>query len=239
MIINAAFLALKRLVTPQLRWILWKSLGLTLVLLAFFWFAVRDLFLIYLRPWIGSFMPDVPDWTGWVGIFAAIFSGFGLAVILAFLIAPITALIGSFFMDEVAEIIEKEDFPAQKSGKALLLGRSLVIACHFLVLSLAGNLIALVLLLVPGINMIAFLVINGYLLGREYFTFAAARFRPQAEVYALYKQNTFTVFLVGLMISLFLSVPILNLATPLFAAATMTYLHKFLSGTGKQKQRAS
>lgn len=85
MIINAAFLALKRLVTPQMRWILWKSLGLTFVLLAFFWFAVRDLFLIYLRPWIGSFMPDVPDWAGWVGILAAIFSGFGLAVILAFL----------------------------------------------------------------------------------------------------------------------------------------------------------
>lgn len=67
------------------------------------------------------------------------------------------------------------------------LGRSLLISCRFLILSIAGNLLALVLLLVPGTNMVSFLVINGYLLGWEYFEFAAARFSPQAQVHTCYR----------------------------------------------------
>ena len=38
-----------------------------------------------------------------------------------------------------------------------------------------------------------------------------------------------TVFLAGLVISVFLAVPLLNLVTPLFAAAMMVHLHKAIS----------
>ncbi|MCC0030734.1 MAG: hypothetical protein H6891_11225 [Brucellaceae bacterium] len=42
-------------------------------------------------------MPDLPAWAGWIGIAAAIIAGIGLALGLAILIAPITALIAGIF----------------------------------------------------------------------------------------------------------------------------------------------
>ena len=44
------------------------------------------------------------------------------------------------------------------------------------------------------------------------------------------KANQSTVFLAGLFIAAFVSIPILNLATPLFGTAFMVHMHKRLSG---------
>ena len=57
--------------------------------------------------------------------------------------------------------------------------RSLVLALKFFGIVILGNLLALLLLLIPGVNIGAFFLVNGYLLGREFFEFAAMRFRPE------------------------------------------------------------
>ena len=44
------------------------------------------------------------------------------------------------------------------------------------------------------------------------------------------KQNASTVFAAGCFIAAFVSIPILNLATPLFGMAFMVHIHKRLSG---------
>lgn len=132
-------------------------------------------------------------------------------------------------MDEVADIIEMEDFAQDTPGRAVPLGRSLVLSSRFLAVSLVANLFALLMFFVPGVNLIAFYVVNGYLLGREYFVFAANRYRDEAAAKAFYRENSLTVFFAGLFISIFVSIPIVNLITPLFAAAMMTYLYKALS----------
>ena len=46
------------------------------------------------------------------------------------------------------------------------------------------------------------------------------------------KQHALTVFVAGLIIAAFVSIPIVNLATPLFGMAFMVHLHKRLSHTG-------
>ena len=94
-----------------------------------------------------------------------------------------------------------------------------------------SSVLALALLLVPGVNLVAFFIGNGYLLGREYFEAAARRFTGRAEARALRRENGPTVFVAGLLIALFLAVPLLNLFTPLFAAAFMVHVHKRLSGS--------
>jgi CysZ protein len=93
------------------------------------------------------------------------------------------------------------------------------------------NIVCLLLLLVPGVNLVAFFIGNGYLLGREFFEAAAARFRPIEEARALRRENAVTVLLGGFVIALFLAIPIVNLLTPLFATAFMTHLHKRLTGS--------
>lgn len=229
MIFTAAYRALQRLITPQYRIMILKALGITFVVLAILWLGMRQLFISYFWPWIADFFPGLPSWAGWIGLGMLIIFNIGLAMLMAFLIAPITAMIGGFFIDSAAEIIEKEDYPNEPVGHTLSFSRSLILSLKFVLLSLFGNGIAFILFFIPGINFIAFYVINGFLLGREYFVFAAYRFRSEQEAHAFLHTHYLTVFCAGLLIALFVSIPILNLTTPLFAAAFMTYLHKMLS----------
>jgi CysZ protein len=91
------------------------------------------------------------------------------------------------------------------------------------------NLIALILLILPGVNVAIFFVANGYLLGREYFELAAMRFCSIDEARALRRANALRVFLAGLVIAGIVIIPILNLITPVFATAFMVRMHKKIS----------
>lgn len=239
MILTAALAALRRLPTPEFRSTLWKSLGLTLLALFGLWALLRQFFFWLAWPWFESVLPAMPDWTSWLGMFAAIAAGFILALLLAFLIAPVTALIAGLFLDDVAEIIEREDYSADPTGTPMPIGRSMIYSLKFLGVVILGNLFALLMLLIPGVNLIAFFIVNGYLLGREFFEFAAMRYRGEAGAKAFRQQNKTVVFLGGLVIAAFLAIPLVNLLTPLFAAAFMVHLHKALSGKKPVRAHAS
>jgi len=226
MVIAAARAALARLLTAEFRGVFFKSLGLTLLVLVAIWLGIGSLFDIAVFPWLQSFLPDLPSWVGWVGLAAAVVAGIGLAVALAFLIAPVSAIVAGLFLDEVAEAVERYDYPADPPGAAMPPLRSLVISIKFFGVVVAGNVLALLLLLVPGVNLIAFFIINGYLLGREFFEFAAMRYLGEEEARALRRRHAGTVFLAGLLVAAFLAVPLVNLATPIFAAAMMVHLFK-------------
>ena len=229
MILDAARLSLINLFAPETRSVFWKVLGLTILVLVGLWLALRQTFVSVVWPWFAVYMPDVPDWAGWLTLVAAIFAGVGLALALALLIAPITALIAGLFLDDVAEVVEKRDYSGDQAGQAMSLGHAIIGSLQFLGVVMAGNLLALLLLFVPGINLIAFFLVNGYLLGREFFEFAAMRFRTPPEARAFRSKHRGTVFLAGLLIAGFLAVPIVNLLTPLFAAGLMVHLHKKIS----------
>ncbi|MCZ2203485.1 sulfate transporter family protein [Bartonella sp. A05] len=229
MIFTASYRALLYLFTPQYRAIILKILGLTFIILVIIWLSARQLFITYFWPWIAQFFPEIPNWAGWLGLSSLLIFNLGLALLITFLIVPITAMIGSFFIDAVAEIIEKKDYPNEPIGQTMPFGRSLILSLKFLLLSLCGNGIVLILFFVPAINLIAFYVINGYLFGREYFAFAAYRFRSTQDAHAFLQFHRITVFGAGLLIAFFISIPVLNLVTPLFAATLMTNLHKMLS----------
>ena len=86
--------------------------------------------------------------------------------------------------------------------------------------------LALLLLLVPGVNLIAFFTANAYLLGREYFELAALRYRSVEEVRQLRRERALYLFLCGLPIAALVAIPIVNLLTPLFATAFMVRVHR-------------
>ncbi|MCB1427159.1 MAG: sulfate transporter family protein [Zhengella sp.] len=234
MILDAARLAASRLFTPEFRSVLFKSIGLTVLLLIATWFGLKGVFEWLALPWLDTLMPGLPSWAGWIGFVAALFAGLGLALGLALLIAPVTAIIAGIFLDDVAEVVEREDYPADRPGEAVPVVRGIILSAKFLGVVIAGNIVALLLLLVPGVNVIAFFLVNGYLLGREFFEFAAMRFRPEAEAKLFRRKHSTTVFMAGLVIAAFLAVPVLNLMTPLFAAAMMVHLHKLLSRADPQ-----
>lgn len=229
MIFDAARLALANILSTESRSVFWKVLGLTLLVLAGLWVAVRQLFIYLALPWIDALLPSVPDWAGWLGFVFAILAGIGLALALALLIAPVTAIIAGLFLDDVAEVLEKRDYPQDPPGRAMPMGAAILASIKFFGVIIVGNVIALLLLLVPGVNLVAFFLVNGYLLGREFFEFAAMRFRTPQEARELRAKHAATVFTAGLVIALFLAIPFVNLLTPLFAASLMVHLHKSIS----------
>lgn len=229
MILDAAGLALRNLFAPETRSVFWKVIGLTLLVLAGLWFALRETFVAYAMPWVDALMPGMPEWAGWLTFIFGIFASIGLALALALLLSSVTAIIAGLFLDDVAEVIETRDYPADRPGTAMPIGAAMLSSLKFFGIVLVGNIIALMLLLVPGINIVAFFLVNGYLLGREFFEFAAMRFRSPDEARLFRSRHSGTVFAGGLVISAFLAIPILNLLTPLFAAGLMVHLHKLLS----------
>lgn len=229
MILDAAGLALRNLFAPETRSVFWKVIGLTLLVLAGLWFALRETFVAYAMPWVDALIPGTPEWAGWLTFIFGIFASIGLALALALLLSSVTAIIAGLFLDDVAEVIEKRDYPGDRPGTAMPIGAAMLSSLKFFGIVLVGNFIALLLLLVPGVNIVAFFLVNGYLLGREFFEFAAMRFRSPDEARLFRSRHSGTVFAAGLVIAAFLAIPFVNLLTPLFAAGLMVHLHKMLS----------
>lgn len=239
MILQAARASISQLFSPEFRSVFLKTLGLTLLALGAMWLGLKELFDWLALPWIDAILPGFPAWAGWLGFVAAIIAGIGLALGLALLIAPVTAIVAGLFLDEIAWTVERSDYPRDPPGTAVPALRSFVLTLKFFAVVIAGNIVALLLLLVPGINIGAFFLVNGYLLGREFFEFAAMRFHPEDVVRALRRRYAGTVFLAGLVIAAFMAVPLLNLLTPLFAAAMMVHLHKSVSAADRNRLSAA
>jgi uncharacterized protein involved in cysteine biosynthesis len=91
--------------------------------------------------------------------------------------------------------------------------------------------IALPFVLFAGFGVLILFFANAYLLGRNFFELAAMRFYPPYEAKLLRRRHAGYAFLGGMLIALFVSVPILNLATPIFAMALMVRMHKRAVGT--------
>ena len=205
--------------SPSLRRILLKSVALAVLLL-----LVLGVILQMLLTGLTS-LPQPFEMA------LAIATGLGIFAGAIYLMGPISSLIAALFVDEVAGEVERTSFPADPIGRPLPIATSLLLSVKFFGLVLLVNFLALLLLLIPGINIAAFFVANGYLLGREYFELAAMRYRPVEEAKELRREHSVRVFLAGLAIAGVVVVPFLNLITPIFATALMVRMHKRLSPT--------
>jgi CysZ protein len=215
--LTAAGQAFQQLFTPAFRAVLLKCVAFTIGLLAVLIIGIE---------WTFSHFVQLPGWIEktieWLG-------GLALVVGPIFLIPPVSSLIAGLYVDDIAAEVESTTYPQDPPGKPVATLPAIGLALKFFVVVLAVNILAVFLLLIPGINLIAFYLGNGYLLGREYFELAAMRHMPPDEAKQLRRANRVTVLLCGLIIAAIASVPILNLITPLFATAFMVRIFKGLS----------
>lgn len=218
--LSAAGQAFQELFTPPFRAVLLKCVGLTIGLLILLVVAIEWSFSHFVQ------------WPGWIETTIEWLGGLALVVGSIFLIPPVTSLIAGLYLDDIAAEVERTNFPVDPPGRELPMAQSVWLALKFFIVVLLVNIAALFLLLVPGINLIAFYLGNGYLLGREYFELAAMRHLGPRDAKKLRKANRLTVFLCGLIIAGLASVPILNLITPIFATAFMVRIYKGLARRG-------
>jgi CysZ protein len=231
---EAAFRALGQMFSPPFRSVLLKSAGLAILVL-----AVLTIALFKLSAWlaesggawaegtIGSLAHTPLIFAGWVLAFAV---GFGLFAGAIFLMPAVTALTASFFADEIAEHVEAEHYAGDPPGKALPIARAAFEGVKTALIAVAIYLAAMPFLLFAGLGAVIFFLATAWLLGREYFELAAMRYRPVPQAKAFRRFHSTSVFIGGLFIAGFVSIPILNLATPLFGTAFMVHLYKRLTG---------
>lgn len=216
-----ALAAFREILTPPFRAALVKVLGLTLLILVGA-VALLDHGLVLLvtlpYPWLSTLL--------------SILAGLGLLVGSVFLVAPVSSVVAGFFIDDLAGHVERDLDPGAPPGRPLSIVPALVLSVRFGVLQLGVTLLALLLLLVPGVNAVAFIGANAYLLGRQYYEFVALRHLPPAEAEALRRRHAGRLFAAGLILAAVVSVPVLNLVTPLFGAAFMVRVFKRLPGAG-------
>ena len=232
--IDAAVKALSQILSPPMRSILWRSIGMALVLVAVLaiglqrllsWLATEGTGLAEATLGPASHTPlDVLSWI------ISIAAGLGVVFGGILLMPAITSLVASFFVDEVADHVERAYYPAERSGVALPMGLALREGSKTAGLTILVYLIALPFVFLAGAGFLVFFIATAWLLGREYFELAAMRFRPPDEAKAMRRDNATTIFAAGLIIAAFVSIPIVNLATPLFGMALMVHMHKRLSG---------
>ena len=194
---------------------MWKSLGLTTAILVLAGVGLDRLAL--------SFIHVGPVWLS--AIFSVVVA-LGLIAGMIFLAAPTVLLVASFFLDDIAAIVEREIDPGGAPGRPLPLAASVATGLRFAMLSILINIVAIVLTLFTGIGVVSFFLLNGYLLGREYFELAAMRHMPPSQAAALRLRYGWQVYLAGIIVSGVVAVPVLNLLTPLFATAFMTRFYK-------------
>lgn len=231
--LDAAAKALSQMFTPPFRTVLLKSIGLALLLIVLIGFGLYRA-LTWAAALGETWAQDALGITNApLSVLAWIISvivGLGIVVGSVFLMPAVTALVASFFADDIALEVERSHYPNEPVGTALPLPRALLEGVKIALLAAIVYLISVPFLLFAGFGAVIFFFATAYLLGREYFELAAMRFRPPADAKRLRKRHQGTIFVAGMFIAAFVSVPILNLATPLFGVAFMVHMYKRLAG---------
>jgi CysZ protein len=233
--LDDAIKALTQMVAPPLRAVLWRSIGLALALIIVIGVVVQRLIMHLIGAGSTSvettFGPQVHEPVSLLAWLLSIAAGLGIVAGSVMLMPAVTAVVGSFFADRIGDEVEREYYPADPAGKALPLWLAIWEGAKTALLAVAIYLCATPLILFAGFGAVVFFLLTAYILGREYFELAAMRFRPPDEAKLLRKRNGMTVYVGGLLIAAFVTIPIVNLATPLFAMALMVHVHKRLGGT--------
>ena len=219
---------------PASRKVLWRavaaSAALFLVLWVGFGFALGWLSEL-LVAWLGGF----EFLSGALGFLQTVFEGLSFAGILfvSFLLFPAAvSFVLSFLLEDIAESVERRHYTGLPAARRQPLGESIVGALSFFATATILNLVLLplylVLLFLPPFNLFVFYGLNGYLLGREYFEVVALRRLDRQAAQELRRRYRGKVFLAGVIIAFLLTIPFVNLLTPLVATGFLVHIFQGL-----------
>jgi CysZ protein len=210
--LQAALRAFRDTFSPGMRKVFWKALGLTLALFILIMVAVQvalSLLVGFPWPWLETVLRS-PG----LGLFAGMF----------FLMAPAMALFAGLYLDDIAELVERRDYPRDPPGRALPTTQAVLTGVRFGLFVLLVNL-ALLPTLLLGIGAVAMVLANAYLLGREYFEMVAMRHMPPADARRLRKENSPRILAAGFIPAFLVVIPVVNIITPIFS--TVYFVHIF------------
>lgn len=232
MIFQSFALAVGQLPDARFRSVLLRGIGLTIALLVGVYAAFLGLI-----DWADqSFLQDAFGGVTWVGDLLGWASLAIMLVLSVFLMVPVASAITSLFLDEVANAVEAKHYPTLPPAAPVPFWDALRDTVNFLGVLIAANIAGLV---VYGILIATFILswaapavfvlLNGYLLGREYFQVAAMRRLGRQGAKEMRARHSRTIWLAGCLMTLPLMIPLVNLIIPILGAATFTHLFHHLT----------
>lgn len=219
--------AISQLGDARFRKVMWLGMALTIALL----FGIYAMFLGLISsidsgpmeiPFVGE-VTWVKDLLGWGSILFMLVLSF-------FLMMPVASAFTSMFLGDVAQAVEERFYPNLPPVPKMPFIETVLDTVLFLCLLIGANLLSLLLLpVVTFLYPVLFWLLNGFLLGREYFQIAAMRRLGRKGAKEMRKIHRREIMQSGLFMALLLIVPVLNLLMPILGAAMFTHLFHRLS----------
>ncbi len=211
--ISAFIKGVRQLGDEQTRKPLWISAALAAAVLAGLWAAVLAL-LDHTTLFAWGFLESAVDLLG--GLAAAV---------LTFILFPgaVSAMV-SVFLDQVAETVESRHYPELPPAPGQPMKEAVLGGLKFLGVMVALNILLLPFIFTAVLYPILFYAVNGHLIGREYFELVAARRLSADDARRLRKDHKVGVFMAGVLTAFSLTIPVVNLLTPVVATAAMLHL---------------
>ncbi len=233
MILGAFLKALAQLGDPRFRRVLFLGIILTFALLV----GAYAGFLWLINTLLGesTTLPVLGE-VRWLNDLLG-FSSFILMMVLSvFLMVPVASAITSLFLDEVAQAVEDKHYPHLPAVPGVPFPEALKDTINFLGVLIGANILAFALYaMFAPLALFIFWGMNGFLLGREYFTLAAMRRIGRDGAKKLRKENTGKLWLAGILMAIPLSIPLVNLLIPILGAATFTHIFHALNDPGQRR----
>jgi CysZ protein len=227
MIIGDFLKAIGQLTDPRFRRVIGLGFGLSAALFIGAYFLI--VFLIGLFDPASITLPFFGQ-IDWLGTALSVGSFALMVLLFFFLMIPVASAITSMFLDTVAEAVEDAHYPGLLAAPKVGLTEALRDTVSFLGLLIGANILAFALyVILPFASVLIFYLLNGFLLGREYFTMAAIRREGRERAYAMRKKHGKDIWIAGCLMALPLTIPLVNLLIPVLGAATFTHLYHRLA----------
>ncbi len=211
----------------------------SLIVFVVLWFLTA--WLIGLVPWV-----DLPlvgwifEWMGsvlaflgeWIAILGDVAFGAVMLVVTFLLFPAVTTTIVSIFLDDIVSAVEDKHYPNLGEPRPQPIGEVIGQSVKFLATVVGINILALpiyaILIFLPPFNLVFYYLLNGYLVGREFYEMVAVRRLSPEQAIVLRKKAGTALVLAGAIIVFTMTIPILNLVVPVLAAAAMVHVFQDL-----------
>lgn len=221
--------AVAQLGDPRLRQVLWLSTLLSLLVFFVLWIGLWLLLsdvpadAVPGLTWLSEKLGKGFDWLA-----GSLFVIGMLLLTLMLFPAVITVIVG-FFLERVVLAVEARHYPQLPAPRDVSLSETVLSTVKFGLIVALVNLLALpfyaLLIFIPPMNVVLFYLVNGYLVSREYFELVALRRLDPGPASRLRRGNRGRLQVAGMLLVLLMTIPLVNLLTPVIAAAFM--LHVF------------
>lgn len=209
------------------RRVLFLGLGLTVALLVAIYAGFLALIDVFAAGPIT--LPIIGEVT-WIGNLLG-WGGLGVIILMSiFLMIPAASAITSFFLEDVADAVEAKHFPHLPPAPKVAFIDGLRDTVIFFGVLVGANLLAFIAyVMLPFLAVPIFYALNGFLLGREYFTLAATRREGRIGAQQMRRKHLPEIWIAGVLMALPLTIPLMNLFIPILGAATFTHLYHRLA----------